>query len=179
MGALLRGGTRAATRAAPTVVTRLSVLAMPLHPSFTHAIKSSPKELLPSKEKKGGGAPKGAPRCRIEMRCGAHPDLRSSNTDGRSEAASDLMERARSPFGAPPRLFRLRPRFLESPDASGRTLSGTSAASTSQSGHAPDGTLPKPPVDAVYRRATREPPPLRLKEYPREWRPIASGMMSK
>jgi hypothetical protein len=46
---------------------------------------------------------------------------------------------------------RLRPRFLESPDANGRTLSGTSAASTSQSEHAPDGTMPKPPVSAVYR----------------------------
>src|ERR1700682_1813184 len=29
---------------------------------------------------------------------------------------------------------RLRPRFLEPPDANGRTLSGTSAASTSQAG---------------------------------------------
>ena len=48
-----------------------------------------------------------------------------------------------------------RPRFLEPPDANGRTLSGTSAASTSQSGHAPDGTLPKPPAGAVYGR-TRE-----------------------
>jgi hypothetical protein len=34
------------------------------------------------------------------------------------------------------------PRFLASPDANGRTLSGTSAASTSQSGHAPDGLMP-------------------------------------
>ena len=37
------------------------------------------------------------------------------------------------------------PRFLESPDPNGRTLSGTSAASTWQSGHAPDGRCPKPP----------------------------------
>ena len=42
------------------------------------------------------------------------------------------------------------PRFLESPDANGRTLSGTSAASTSQSDHAPDGTMPRPPAHAVY-----------------------------
>ena len=34
--------------------------------------------------------------------------------------------------------------------------------------HAPDGTMPKPPASAVYRYARREPPPLRLKEYPRE-----------
>jgi hypothetical protein len=53
---------------------------------------------------------------------------------------------ARSPFGAPPRRYaealpRLGsgPRFLESPDPNGSTLSGTSAASTWQSGHAPDG----------------------------------------
>jgi hypothetical protein len=37
------------------------------------------------------------------------------------------------------------PRFLESPDPNGRTLSGTSAASTWQSGHAPDGRCPEPP----------------------------------
>jgi hypothetical protein len=28
--------------------------------------------------------------------------------------------------------------------------------------------MPKPPVRAVYRRAPREPLPLRLKEYPRD-----------
>ena len=48
-------------------------------------------------------------------------------------------KRDRSPFGAPPRSCagnptRPGPRFLEPPDANGRTLSGTSAASTSQSG---------------------------------------------
>jgi len=42
--------------------------------------------------------------------------------------------------------------------------------------HAPDGTMPKPPASAVYRRARREPLPLRLKEYPRERRPFASGI---
>src|SRR6202042_2501870 len=41
--------------------------------------------------------------------------------------------------------------------------------------HAPDGTMPKPPASAVYRRATREPLPLRLKEYPRERRPSRAG----
>src|SRR5580704_14723657 len=43
--------------------------------------------------------------------------------------------------------------------------------------HVPDGTMPKPPASAVYRRARREPLPLRLKEYPRERRPFASGML--
>jgi hypothetical protein len=61
------------------------------------------------------------------------------NRGPRLHRVLDLMERARSPFGAPPRHPRfwprlgLRPRFLESPDANGRTLSGTSAASTSRS----------------------------------------------
>jgi hypothetical protein len=41
--------------------------------------------------------------------------------------------------------------------------------------HAPDGTMPKPPVSAVYRCARREPLPLRLKEYPRERRPSRAG----
>jgi hypothetical protein len=45
--------------------------------------------------------------------------------------------------------------------------------------HAPDGTMPKPPVSTVYRRAQREPPPLRLKEYPRERRPFASGILGR
>jgi hypothetical protein len=43
--------------------------------------------------------------------------------------------------------------------------------------HAPDGTMPKPPVSTVYGRARREPPPLRPKEYPRERRPFASGIL--
>jgi hypothetical protein len=41
--------------------------------------------------------------------------------------------------------------------------------------HAPDGTMPKPPASAVYRRARREPLPLRPKEYPRERRPSRAG----
>jgi hypothetical protein len=43
--------------------------------------------------------------------------------------------------------------------------------------HLPNGTMPKPPVSAVYRRAAREPLPLRPKEYPRERRPFASGIL--
>jgi hypothetical protein len=54
--------------------------------------------------------------------------------------------------GFTPRLG-FRPRFLEPPGANGRTLPGTGAASTSQSGHAPDGSLPKPP--AAARNAAR------------------------
>src|SRR5579862_75917 len=68
--------------------------------------------------------------------------------------------RDRSPFGAPLRLLRPGLRFLESPDANGRTLSGTSAASTSQSGHAPDGLMPETAcklkaTNSAYRHRTR------------------------
>ncbi len=73
---------------------------------------------------------------------------------------------APSPFGAPPRSCaegpdpRLGsgPRFLESPDPNGRTLSGTSAASTWQSDHAPDGRCPEPPGSRVT-SPIREPHP--------------------
>src|SRR5271155_3528130 len=43
------------------------------------------------------------------------------------------------------------PRFLESPDANGRTLSDASAAGTLQSDHAPDGTMPRPPASQERR----------------------------
>jgi len=72
---------------------------------------------------------------------------------------------------------RLRPRFLEPPDANGRTLSGTSAASTSRSGTRRTGRCPSRPRARCMGRARREPLPLRLKEYPRERRPFASGMV--
>jgi hypothetical protein len=84
------------------------------------------------------------------------PSLLSSHC-GRTEAQDFIepwtskMERARSPFGAPPRhprflpSARLRPRFLEPPDANGRTLSGTSAASTSRSGTCRTGRCPSRP----------------------------------
>jgi hypothetical protein len=48
------------------------------------------------------------------------------------------------------------PRFLELPGANGRTLPGASAASTSQSDHAPDGTMPK------AARIGSDEPPLRV-----------------
>ena len=76
--------------------------------------------------------------------------------------ARDLKRRRARLFGAPPRSCaegpypRLGsgPRFLESPDPNGRTLSGTSAASTWQSDHAPDGRCPEPPGTTVYGRAS-------------------------
>jgi len=58
------------------------------------------------------------------------------------------------------------PRFLESPDANGSTLSGTSAAGTLQSDHAPDGTMPKPPADKSDEPCPQEPHPLRQSASP-------------
>jgi hypothetical protein len=77
----------------------------------------------------------------------------AASTIASSRERCGIEAAAPSPFGAPPRLIaegpypRLGsgPRFLESPDPNGRTLSGTSAASTWQSGHAPDGRCPEPP----------------------------------
>ncbi len=62
--------------------------------------------------------------------------------------------------GSDPRLGS-GPRFLESPDPNGRTLSGTSAASTWQSGHAPDGRCPKPPGRGLQARLREPHPPHR------------------
>ena len=62
------------------------------------------------------------------------------------------------------RLFtptRPGPRFLESPDANGRTLSDASAAGTLQSDHAPDGTMPRPPAGKSDELRPQEPLPLR------------------
>src|SRR5580700_3919887 len=93
---------------------------------FLHAsikLASNQQEAMSLLPKEGGGAPNGAPQL---------PRL-----DGQARPRPD--KRGRSPFGAPPRSCagisfptRPGPRFLESPDANGRTLSGTSAASTSQ-----------------------------------------------
>src|SRR5579862_550428 len=71
--------------------------------------------------------------------------------------------------GHAPGLFiptRPGPRFLESPDANGRTLSGTSAAGTLQSDHAPDGTMPKPPASQSDEPRSQEPHPLRQSASP-------------
>ena len=58
------------------------------------------------------------------------------------------------------------PRFLESPDANGRTLSDASAAGTLQSDHAPDGTMPRPPTGKSDELHPQEPLPLRQSASP-------------
>ena len=72
----------------------------------------------------------------------------------------DLMERARSPFGAPPR----HPRFFLTSARLKAALPGTTGCKREDPlrhqcsehlavRHAPDGTMPKPPASAVYSRA--------------------------
>jgi len=92
----------------------------------------------------------GRPRKREAERRTAHP-FPIAAPDEQAQPRPGM--RDRTPSGAPPRFCaescpstRPGPRFLESPDPNGRTLSGTSAASTSRSDHAPDGTMPKPPA---------------------------------
>ena len=108
-------------------------------------------------QKEGGGAPNGAPTsCRAAMR-------------GRSRGP--INKRDRSPFGAPPRSCagnptRPGPRFLESPDANGRTLSGTSAASTSQSGTRRTGRCPSRLKANSDELRPQEPHPLRQSASP-------------
>jgi hypothetical protein len=153
------------------------------HPSFTHATKAKPRsrhqKTPPLKRREAERRETRVEKDRIIKRCGAHPF--SSPPDGRTEVASDLMERARSPFGAPPRHFA-----GFHPGSAQAALPGTTGCKREDPlrhqcsehlavRHVPDGTMPKPPVSAVYRCARREPLPLRLKEYPRERRPSRAG----
>ena len=88
----------------------------PSHPSFAHAKKSQaerPSQKSPPHKKKGGGAPRGA--CRAASRSDAARVLSPFPLAG-DRGRADLMERARSPFGAPPR----HPRFFRPRLGSGR-----------------------------------------------------------
>ena len=121
------------TAASPAMTTRNCIAAMRFASgsSFTLSRKLASngreaKSLLPKMSllpQEGGGAPNGAPRLpRRDARARPRPDKRT--------ARLSALLRDHAP-GFP---TRPGPRFLESPDAKGRTLSGTSAASTSQSG---------------------------------------------
>ena len=130
----------------------------PLRPSFAHATvrKPFPTASLKRREAERRQAHHGFRPAAANKAC---QRMRRALFSPLPRIGAGLKEAARSPFGAPPRSCaegpypRLGsgPRFLESPDPNGRTLSGTSAASTWQSGHAPDGRCPKPPGYAVYR----------------------------
>ena len=125
--------------------TRLCARAMPRYS------QASPSKYLPKEGRRSADR-------RIQRK--PHLAMRRALSSFPLPPARRRSEGARSPFGAPPRHFaevlpstRPRPRFLESPDPNGRTLSGTSAASTSRSDHAPDGSMPRPPARVVTNRA--------------------------
>ena len=115
------------------------------------------------------------------------PSLLSSHC-GRTEAQDfslgpQKMERARSPFGAPPR----HPRFFRPRLGSGRA-SWNHRMQTGGPSPAPVQRAPRSPTragrddaQAARERSVslrpREPLPLRPKEYPRERRPFASGIL--
>src|SRR5580704_11921359 len=160
---------------------RTFVLAMPLR---TRALptprKAKPKSVAKnsSLKKKGGGAPIGACRIRIEKGCGARPF--SFPLWGTEAARTSWSGRAR--LSAPHRGIRgfgLGSAWAALPGTTGCKREDPLRHQCSEHlavRHAPDGTMPKPPASAVYRCARREPLPLRPKEYPRERRPFASGI---
>ena len=150
------------------------------HPSFAYAKKSQAKK----------HSQKSPPL--KEGRRSA--DRRSTGSASKSDAArvlspsplwedrghADLMERARSPFGAPPRHPRFWPRL-----GSGRA-SWNHRMQTGGPSPAPVQRAPRSPTragrdDAQAARErsvclrSREPLPLRLQEYPRERRPSRAG----
>ncbi len=123
-----------------------------------HALR---KPFVPPSNKEGGGAP-------ISASTGVRPAAERKPASVCGERHRFLPRTVRDQSGGalafrrPTAVMRRGPylelgsgpRFLESPDPNGRTLSGTSAASTWQSGHAPDGRCPEPPGRTVYRRAS-------------------------
>jgi hypothetical protein len=131
----------------------------PSHPSFASRFKKALPTTSPHKEGRRsadkrltGVRPAAATKACLRMRRAPSPrstrtarDLRSGTLAFRRSTA--IMRRGLTRLGS-------GPRFLEPPDPNGSTLSGTSAASTSQSGHAPDGTMSR-----TARMRVTSPPP--------------------
>jgi hypothetical protein len=127
-------------------------------------------------------------RNRIDKRCGARPFSCLPTAGGprpRTCLGPQKMERARSPFGAPPR----HPRFFRPRLGSGRA-SWNHRMQTGGPSPAPVQRAPRGPTragrddaQAARERSVslrpREPLPLRPKEYPRERRPFASGILGR
>ena len=157
----------------------------PSHPSFAHAKKKAKPKSIPKKT---------SPLKRREAeRRQAHPPGAASKRDaarvlspfplyGGTEAAGTSWS-GRARLSAPHRGiqgFGLGSAQAALPGTTGCKREDPLRHQCSEHlavRHAPDGTMPKPPASAVYRRARREPLPLRPKEYPRERRPFASGIL--
>ena len=135
------------------------------HPSFAHAKKSQAKKRRqitpPLKEGRRSADRRSLEPHQKGMRRASF--LLSPHAERTEVAGTSRSGRAR--LSAPHRGIRgfltsarLRPRFLEPPDANGRTLSGTSAASTSRSGTCRTGRCPSRPRAQCIATPTRTAP---------------------
>jgi hypothetical protein len=142
--------------------------AMPPHPSFAAPRHS----FVPPHKRREAGRQK----TRAPFQVRRAPWLRSRPLYRREPGPHrDPIERARSPFGAPPRPPRLRPLGSARASASWNHRMQTGGPSPAPVQRAPrrpalgrTGMMLKPPAGAVYGCTAREPPPLRIQEYPRE-----------
>jgi len=186
------------TGSSPVVTSRgsspatmsLSVLAMRLRTRVLPTSRKSEVEKPSARSVAKNSSPKRREAERREARAGSASQrmrraslLLSSLRKNRGRA--DLMERARSPFGAPPRHPRLfRPRL-----GSGRA-SWNHRMQTGGPSPAPVQRAPRSPTragrdDAQAARERnvslrpREPLPLRPKEYPRDKASFASGILTR
>ena len=96
------------------VAMRLRIRALPTPRNKKSKPKSVAKKTPPLKKEGRRSADRRVQGSRIEKRCGARPSPVLLLREDRGRA--DLMERARSPFGAPPR----HPRFFRPRLGSGR-----------------------------------------------------------
>ena len=139
------------------MTTRNCIAAMRLASgSASRKLASNGREAMSLLPKEGGGAPNGAPRLpRLDGQARPRPNKRT--------ARLSALLRGHAPGFLP---TRPGPRFLESPDANGRTLSGTSAASTSQSGTRRTGRCPNRLQAKSDELRPQEPHPLRQSASP-------------
>jgi hypothetical protein len=128
----------------------------PSHPSFATPRKAKPKSVAKNSslerreaERREAHQPEPHRRMRrapslLSSHCGRTEaqDLPWTSKNGAGALAFRRPTAASEAFSAS---ARLRPRFLEPPDANGRTLSGTSAASTSRSDTRRTGRCPSRP----------------------------------
>ena len=127
----------------------------PLRPSFATLFPSKPFQAPPLKEGRRSADRRTKlgriAADKLTQACANRLPTRRAPFSPSSPACAGGLGRGRARLSAPHRGIRRGltlelgsgPRFLESPDANGRTLSGTSAASTSRSDHAPDGSMPR------------------------------------
>jgi hypothetical protein len=151
----------------------------PSHPSFADAKKSQAKKAFPKtpplKEgRRSADRRTTGPHRQAMRRAPCLLFLEYGRTEARILESSDLMERARSPFGAPPRLPRSCGPRLGFGRASWNHRMQTGGPSPAPVQRAPRGPTRAGRDDASAARGRsvslrpREPPPLRRKEYPRD-----------